>query len=425
MAATATRTLFVAAAVWLAAVGTVAGQLQHPLLLRNHRAIAYATTPASDPVAGLNRRLENGSFTLKHDGGPAGYLKSVLTALGVPVESQTLVFSKTSFQAPRINPQNPRALYFNDAVSVGWVRGGDVLEFIAQDPRQGSIFYTLSQAGDRVPRFERNDACLSCHTSDATQYVPGWFLGSVFPAPDGTTRYGPAYTTDHRTPFEIRYGGWFVTGTHRATQHMGNAIAHDPGDLRAMMTPQTIHVTSLAGKFDLTGYPSPHSDLVALVTLEHQAQMLNLMTRVGWEARMGADAGRPLENAVAELVDYLLFIDEAPLPGPITGTTAFAKNFAAAGRRDRRGRSLRDLDLETRLLKYPCSYLIYSPSFDGLPPEAKAAVYTRLWEVLSGEERAARYARLTAEDRQAIIEILRDTKKDLPAYFAARHDTGY
>jgi hypothetical protein len=408
----------IAALIWLGAVTVAVGQLQHPLLLRNHPSVGYSTTPVSDPVSRLDQKLASGEVRLQHDGA-GGYLKSVLDALQVPVASQMLVFSKTSFQAPRINPQNPRAIFFNDSVSIGWVRGGEVLELIAQDPKQGSIFYTLSQATDRPPRFERNDACLSCHTSDATHYVPGWFLGSVFPGPDGTTRYGPAYTTDHRTPFEIRYGGWFVTGTHRAERHMGNAIAHDPSDLRAMITPQNVHVTSLDGKFDLTGYQSPHSDLVALVTLEHQAQMLNLITRVGWEARMGADAGRPLANAAAELVDYLLFIDEAPLPGPITGTSAFAANFARPGPRDSTGRSLRDLDLDTRLLKYPCSYLIYSPSFEAMPADAKAAVYERMWEVLSGREQNRRYARLTAEDRQAIVEILRETKDDLPEYFTA------
>ncbi len=373
------------------------------------------TTPSVDPVAVLDGRLKDGSISLTRNG-PTGYLTSVLAALDVSVESQMLVFSKTSFQAPRISPQNPRALYFNDTVAVGWVRGGEVLEFIAQDPKQGSIFYTLSQAPDRPPRFERNDTCVSCHTSDATQFVPGWFLGSVYPAPDGITRYGPAYTTDHRTPFEMRYGGWFVTGTQRAT-HMGNAIAYDTTDLAAMVTPDTVNVTSLEGRFDMTGYLSRHSDLVALVTLEHQAQMINLITRVGWEARMGADAGRPLANAAAELVDYMLFIDEAPLPGPIAGTTRFAANFAQRGPRDSRGRSLRDLDLRERMLKYPCSYVIYSSVFDGMPQEAKAAVYERLWEVLSGKERDSRYARLTTADRRAILEILRETKKDLPAYF--------
>ncbi len=409
--------LLIAAAVWLGSVGAVAGQLQHPTLLRNHSAIRYDSTAARDPIAQLNERLTRGEVTLERRG-PSGYLQSVLEALRVPVESQLLVFSKTSFQAPKIGPKNPRAIYFNDTTSVGWVRGGEVLEFVGQDPTQGAVFYTLSQASDK-PLFERSDSCVSCHASEATHYVPGMFIGSVFPGVDGTTMYGPAYTTDHRSPFEIRWGGWFVTGTHKATRHMGNAVASDASDLTAMITPQTVHVTDLEGRFDKTGYLSPHSDLVALLVIEHQAKMLNLITRVGWEARIGAkESGRTLDQAAAELVDYLLFVDEATLPGPITGTSRFAEVFTAQGPRDSRGRSLRELSLEKRLLRYPCSYLIYSEPFDGMPANAKAAVYDRLWEILSGQERDRRYDVLTAADRRAIREILSETKPDLAEHFS-------
>jgi hypothetical protein len=404
---------------WIASVVFVSAQKIHPALIRNHPAIAYATAPVSDPVAVLNERLRRGEVTLEKNE-QSGYLPAVLSALGVSIDSQMLVFSKTSFQAPRINPTNPRAIYFNDKVSVGWVRGGPVLEFVAQDATQGSIFYTFEQSPSGTPQFERNDTCVMCHVSDATHYVPGLFVGSVFPSINGTTMYGPAYTTDHRSPFELRWGGWFVTGTHQAERHMGNAVATDPSDLGAMITPQTVHVTNLNGRFDMTGYLSPYSDIVALLVLEHQAQMLNLITRVGWESRVGADvAQRPLGSAVEELVDYLLFVDESPLPGPISGPTPFAKRFNENGPRDSRGRSLRDLDLTRRLLKYPCSYLIYSDAFDALPEAAKEAVYQRMWDVLNGRATGARYSVLSTDDRTTIVEILRDTKKDLPSYWMA------
>jgi hypothetical protein len=244
-----TSRIVIVALAWIVSVAFVSAQKVHPSLIRNHPAIAYATAPVSDPLARLNDRLQRGEVTLeKH--GPSGYLSSVLTALEVPIDSQLLVFSKTSFQAPRINPTNPRAIFFNDSVSVGWVRGGPVLEFVAHDSRQGAIFYTLEQSESGRPRFERNDTCVMCHVSDATHNVPGMFVGSVFPSPEGITMYGPAYTTDHRSPFELRWGGWFVTGTHRATRHMGNAIATDPSDLAAMVKPETVHVTSLDGRFD-------------------------------------------------------------------------------------------------------------------------------------------------------------------------------
>lgn len=410
------KTRVLACIVWLGSLVIASGQV-HPSLIRQHPAIDYAKTPVSDPVALLNGRLQRGEVRLEASG-PSGYLKSVLDALNVPVESQVLVFSKTSFQAPRINPTNPRAIFFNDTVAVGWVRTGPVLEFVAQDPKQGAIFYTLAQSQEGIPQFERNDTCVMCHASDATHNVPGMFVGSVFPGVDGTTMYGPAYTTDHRSPFDLRWGGWFVTGTHRANRHMGNTVATNPSDLAAMVTPASVHVTSLDGRFDMTGYLSPHSDIVALLALEHQAQMLNLITRVGWEARVGAEAQRPLDQAATALVDYLFFVDEAPLSGPISGPTAFAREFNAQGPRDSKGRSLRDLDLQRRLLKYPCSYLIYSEPFDGMPDAAKAAVYRRMWDVLTGRVDSERYSTLSQADRTAILEILRETKKDLPVYWA-------
>jgi hypothetical protein len=408
----------IVALAWAASVVLLSAQKIHPALIRNHPAIGYATRPLSDPITQLNARLQRGEVSLEKQG-PSGYLTSVLAALKVPIDTQVLVFSKTSFQAPRINPNNPRAIFFNDTVSVGWVRGGPVLEVVAQDPQQGSIFYTLSQSESGIPQFERNDTCVMCHVSEATQNVPGLFVGSIFPSVDGTTMYGPAYTTDHRSPFELRWGGWYVTGTHQADRQLGNAVATDPSDLGAMVKPETVHVTNVDGRFDMNGYLSPYSDVVALLVLEHQAQMLNLITRVGWESRVGAEAERTFNGRVEDLVDYLLFVDESPLPGPISGPTTFARRFSASGPRDSKGRSLRELDLGKRLLKYPCSYLIYSEPFDALPAAAKSAVYQRLWDVLNGRVTDDRYRSLSASDRTAVLEILRDTKKDLPDYWAA------
>jgi hypothetical protein len=177
---------------------------------------------------------------------------------------------------------------------------------------------------------------------------------------------------------------------------------------------------------------------VALMVFNHQVQMINLLTRVGWEARFAlyeeraassllvATPGihrelttRLLRDGAKALVDYLLFVDEAPLPGKIEGSSGFAEKFAARGPRDRQGRSLREFDLERRLMRYPCSYMIYSEAFDSLPSEARDAVYKRMWQILSGQESDARYARLSLVDRRAIVEILRETKPDIPSYFIA------
>jgi hypothetical protein len=161
--------------------------------------------------------------------------------------------------------------------------------------------------------------------------------------------------------------------------------------------------------------------------------MINLLTRLDWETRARdyeAQAGRstddqPLharapfsfDSAVVEIVDYLLFVDEAPLPGRIRGTSGFAEQFAQRGPFDNQGRSLRQLDLNRRLMRYPCSYLIYSSVFDALPAPPREAIYQRMWQILSGHERSERYARLSESDRLAIVQILRDTKQGLPGYF--------
>jgi hypothetical protein len=411
--------VLIAAVVWVAGVAAGVGQAPlAPSVMRNHPAIRYQQSPPDDVVAALNERLRRGDVRLQFE--PAsGYLRSILEALQVPESSQLLVFSKTSFQARRIGPANPRALFFNDAVSVGWVRGGEVLEFIAQDPRQGAMFYTLEQTPSETPVIRRDLACVQCHTWEATAYVPGMFLGSSFTAADGNVLYAQVYSSDHRTPYQLRWGGWYVTGRHSFPAHMGNATVAPGAELAEMVTPATVHTASLDGRFDMTGYPSPHSDIVALMVLEHQAHMLNLITRVGWEARIGAEASRSLEQSIDELVDYLLFVDEEPLPGPLTGTSNFTQAFSRRGPADSNGRSLRDLDLTRRLMRYPCSYLIYSPSFDALPENAKRGIYARLWRVLSGAATEARYAQLSAADRRAVVEILRETKTDLPAYFHA------
>lgn len=399
----------------IGAGGQVAGP--NPTTVREHPAILYGATPAVDPVARLARDLEAGRVTLRRDDS-TGYLRSVLAALNVPVESQVLPFSKSSFQSKLIAARNPRALYFNDSVFVGYVRHSDVLEFASQDPKLGTVFHTLRQDSPS-PRLERNDTCVVCHAFASTGFVPGPFVSSVYPAEDGTPVYGPTFTTDHRSAFEQRWGGWYVTGQHRGSRHMGNAVVTNPADIDGMVTPATVHATDLAGRFDPAGYLSAQSDIVALLVLEHQTRMHSLITRVGYEARIGSGlTGGPISDAIRDLVDYMLFVDEAVLPGPISGPTEFSRLFQARGPADAKGRSLRTLNLTTRLLEYPCSFLVYSESFTALPDAAKAGVHQRLWTVLAGQDRDPRYAKLSQDSRRAIVEILKETVPGLPAFFA-------
>jgi hypothetical protein len=332
-----------------------------------------------------------------------------------------------------------RALYFTDDLYIGWVPGGDVLEIASVDPRQGVVFYTIDQEGGVKPRVDRRDECLQCHASGGTLGVPGLFVRSVYVERSGMPLFhAGGFVTDHRSPLLQRWGGWYVTGTHGSQRHMGNIFVEDRDYPDRLDRENGANVTDLKRRIDIDRYLAPSSDIVALMVLEHQTRMTNLITRVGWEARMalsdqkamnqalkepedqiGDSTRRRIDNAVESLMKYTLFTEEAPLEAPVKGAPAFAKEFQSRGPRDHAGRSLRELDLTRRMFRYPCSYLIYSTAFDGLPPVVRDRFYRRLWEVVTGADQTPAYARLTASERQSIYEILLDTKRDLPGYWRA------
>lgn len=400
--------------------------------------IDYHTAAPADPISRLQEKLDAGRVKLDRDDAQ-GYLGSFLKHLNIPASSQSLVFSKTSFQRDRISPRTPRALYFNDDVYVGYVPGGDVLEVAAAEPKLGVNFYTLDQRTSDKPKFLRQtDSCLQCHAGSMTRDVPGLMVRSVFADKRGQPilSAGTFLVTDE-TPVKDRWGGWYVTGTHGAARHMGNATATDEDNpIDSLDRSAGANVTDLGGKFDPSGYPSASSDIVALMVLEHQVEMHNRITRANFGAQLALRDERIMNEALKRppgyrsdstasrikstaepLVKYMLFSGAAPLTDPVKGTTTFAADYAARGPKDSSGRSLRDLDLERRLLKYPCSPLIYSESFDGLPDAAKEYVYRRLWEVLTGKDQTKDFAHLSAADRREILDILRDTKAGLPAYW--------
>ena len=399
--------------------------------------INYATAKVTDPISKLQKRIDAGELELQFDE-QHGYLKSVLKELGISTASQMLVFSKTSFQQRLISPWSPRALYFSDDMYIGWVPRGEVLEVSAVDPQQGAIFYTLSQEESAHPQFVRDRGnCLTCHASSRTQDVPGHLVRSVYPSASGLPHFGSGtYRTNHSSPFEQRWGGWFVTGTHGKLRHMGNVVARERNRPEMLDVEDGANVTDLSERTRPELYLTAHSDIVALMVLEHQSDMHNLITYASFEARQALHSNaamndvfkreddyvsesteRRLTSAAEKVVKYMLFVDEAPLADKIQGTASYAEQFAAQGPRDRRGRSLRQFDLERRLFKYPCSYLIYSEAFRALPSKVKDRVYRRLWEVLTGSDASETFAHLAATDRQAILEILRDTHADLPGYW--------
>jgi hypothetical protein len=372
-----------------------------------HKAIQYFETPTDDPVKQLDDAIDQGKDHLDFDPDGLSYLQSLLKHLGINADSQVLPFAADSFQAPLISAQRPRAVYFNDEMAVGFVPHGEVMEVSALDPKQGVVFYTLNMGKAAKPTFARREVCLQCHQGGQTLGIPGLVVSSQY-IPNGVSaeHVRGGFVTDDRTPIENRWGGWYISGMLPNQKHRGVPVAANPDT-----------------QFVSSAYLSPISDVVALMTLEHQTRMTNLIVRIGWDTRIAVADGkleeaRPkIEAAIDDMVGYMLFIDEAPLQGPVKGASTFSTTFPARGPHDKQGRSLRDFDLQTRLFKYPLSYMIYTKAFDTLPDWDRERIYQRLFNVLTGKDKDPKFGKLTTDDRRNILEILRATKPNLPSYW--------
>ncbi len=401
--------------------------------------IYYRSAPLSDPVAVLQQQIEAGKVKLTYE--PAhGYLKSVLSLLKVPESSQTLVFSKTSFQSSKISPEHPRALYYNDDVYVGAVHDGKAIEVISFDPKQGAIFYLLDEPKADQPAIQRAELdCTQCHIAAGTRGVPGVLLRSVFSTTSGVPSSRlPSFITDQKSAWKDRWGGWYLTGGQGPASMANVALvgAAPTSEAAAKLAPELAPIPS----FDAQAYLTRGSDPVALLVLAHQTQMHNLITLTNYQTRLalyalgkgsGGDVAAPslealpeaaraqIERPAEQLLRYMLFVGETPLGGQdarkAVAASAYAREFAARGPYDAKRRSLRDFDLHDRIFRYPCSYLIYSQAFDALPEPAKGYVLHRLLQVLTGQDQSPDFAGLSPTDRAAILSILIATKPGLPA----------
>ncbi len=400
----------------------------------DHPAIQYLKNAPTDPVSRLQRQLDAGQLHLTYNV-HNGYLNSVLAHLKIPVSSQMLVFSKTSFQRELITPHAPRALYFNESTYIGWVQDGAVVEIATQDPQLGAVFYTLDQRTSDHPRFQRQTyECLQCHSGGMTSGVPGYMMRSVYTHIDGQPEFrAGTYLTTDQSPLTERWGGWYVTGKHGAMRHMGNVFAQ--GDENVILDrDKGANRTSLQGLVDTSPYIVPTSDIVALLVAEHQTCVQTLLTKANYFSRMAlydesmlnaelkrpaskhSDSTRSRIRSVCEpLLKAMLFVQEVPLTDTVIGTSGFADQFANQGPFDRQHRSLHQLDLHHRLLRYPCSYVIYSEAFNALPAEAKDYLYHRLRALLTADDPGKDFAHLSLADRKAVLEILIDTKPDFAA----------
>ena len=404
---------------------------------QEYPAVDYSGPATHNRVWRMQQKIDRGELKLQWEP-KGGYLRSVLQALEIDPDSQVLVFSRTSLQVDRISATTPRAIYFNDDTYVAWVQNSNLMEFTVIDANAGVVFFGMDNQQAAAPRMERDGGrCLTCH--DTYSMMGGGVprvlaMSSPVLDPADTRTFTSASDVDDRTPLAQRWGGWYVTGQSGRQGHFGNQTLRDDKSSEYLRAKPHHDVKSLAGYFDTDAYLTDQSDIVALMVLEHQAFVHNLITRASYKIRsvMTREGAvntvlphtwaevNPRDQAqiramIEPLVRALFFADAAPF-GDRIGGGAYTARFSALGPQDRQGRSLRQLDLERRLLRYPLSYLIYSEHFDALPDCALDYIGLRIGEVLDGSDRTGIAENISAADRAAIRQILEDTRPRVARY---------
>jgi hypothetical protein len=405
---------------------------------KEYPVIGYARTPQENAIARLESRIDRGEVKLQYRA-PRGYLDSVLQALQIDPSSQALVYSKTSLQTGAIKAATPRAIYFNENTYVGWVQGvGENIELAAMDSKLDQVFYILSNRPGGEARLQRKVLdCLACHDTYELSGggVPRFLLMSTYTDILGNqlTHEGQIITSD-QTPLKYRWGGWYVTGQSGNQVHLGNIQVRTVYQLLHLDQVRRGNLDKLDGLFNTQPYLTDKSDIVALLVLQHQVDVQNLITRVNFEVREAlAKAGKghsgtelpqktreDLKGYMDSLVDAMLFVGATRFTSKISGNSGFTAWLEAQGPRDGLGRSLRDLDLTTRLFRYPLSYLVYSASFDSLPDYAKRYIYGRFADILTGHDTSDTYSFLSDSERKAILEILTATKPAFAQFLARK-----
>ncbi len=392
----------------------------------------YFSKDAKDPVTLLMKRVQRGEILIKDPNGKP-LVERLLRELGLNKDTQVLVFSRTSLQRREVSYSNPRALYFNESVYLGWMPNGRI-EIASFDPELGPIFYFQRELDDTSsPLLERSRSCLGCHAGDATNFLPGSLGRSVYPDKSGRSlRSIDDYRrSGHHIPLHDRYGGWFVSGNHGTMRHMGNAIAtREQGEV-TINREQFANLEKLDRFFSTEAYPAPGSDIAALLVFDHQVTMHHRLVEAAYRARQSLfdskldpketdlsklSKGRSIDEFIEgrdKVVDYLLFRDETPIP-KISCDPGFRRAFTANRIADSRKRSLKDLRLDGRIFENRCSYMIYSPTFDQFPPMLKGAIYARIHEILTSPKPVEGFDYLGKDEKRRILEILHETKEDLP-----------
>ncbi|GHC63174.1 hypothetical protein [Roseibacillus persicicus] len=393
--------------------------------------VKYSKTEADTALTRIQKRIESGESLLRGES-DREILQEVLDILEVPVESQVLVYSKTSAQNSHISPWTPRAIYFSDNAYIGWVQNGNI-ETITFDKKLGAVFHLIDlnrREKGKAPEFRRERGCLSCHASSATDGAPGILVRSVYPDSGGRPLFDwGSFDTSHHSPVTERWGGWYVTGKAGPAGHLGNqTYTHDDG--RKSLTGDG-PVVDLSEHLNTKPYlGGGSSDVVALMILEHQVTVHNailsghlatqrfLFQNEAIRKATGEPADTPLSETYRHALEHygdkivraLLFEGEFEfVDDGAEGSEAFQKAFAAGATTSKDGRSLRDLRLYERLFKYRCSYMIYSDSFRDLQPLLKEEVLRKLRQILTEPEEHPDFGYLSKSERKRILKILEET----------------
>jgi hypothetical protein len=373
-----------------------------------------------DRFAMLLKQIDKGEFQPDTSSDQA-LLRSLLQGLKVPVSSQMLLFSASSLQSEIINPRNPRALFFNEDTYVGYVPGG-VLEIAAADPEVGPIFYVFDrlQPGGPFPRVQRGTKCFNCHGGTATKRLPGLIAESLLVSQAGSSL--ETYRRDeqgHQIPLENRFGGWHLTGKHHIISHKANVIGFARnGKIEKM---EVVPGQS----WDTAKHLLPTSDILPHLVHEHQIGFENRLVRGIYIVRqlkhdrqgmLGLAEQAEIDAWAQDFARYVLFADEAKFPREgIQGDPDYVRDFLEGRRASKRGLSLKDLDLKTRLFKHRCSFMLYTDTWEHAPKELKDRVYYRMAEALRDAQPSMSH--LATEERRVIREILKETLHDLPAWW--------
>jgi hypothetical protein len=406
------------------------GQFYNDYELEPH---GYFSRKPKDPVSLLMEKVNAGKVKITEKNGKE-LVARLLNELNLSKDTQVLVFSKTSLQRRAVSYQNPRALYFNDSVYLGWMPDGRV-EIASFDPELGPVFYFQRPLEDRKSRLlVRTRSCLGCHAGAATNFIPGSLGRSVYPDRTGRSLKdaNDYHRSGHHIPLEDRYGGWFVSGQHGKMRHMGNAVATRVNGEVQLDRNRFANLEKLDQFFPTDSYLAPGSDIAALLVFDHQVTMHHRLVEAAYRARQALFDSKldPMETEVRKLakgrsirefregvdnvIDYMLFCEEVPIP-QVSCDPKFRRAFSANRRADGKDRSLKDLRLDSRIFENRCSFMIYSPSFEHMPPMLRGAIYDRLHQILTAQTPVKGFEHLGAEERTRIVEILRETKKDLPA----------